>query len=319
MINPSVYASFLDAAYLKTFVQHGGSAVKFAVPRTPEDHQAFAADVHARAAANGFVTAVVRAADTKIHLCDQVFFQIARQIDWDELANRTVRRAYQAAAFPASGPDLSVSAVAHQHGVDVGELTRDVNRRLQQLVQRDYAMVHEFRTAALRLCQAKLQSGQVTPAEHEAVLGWLTGTIKQLAPLRSLAIYRRVGKDNARQLLFSLTHWLSRNDYRGLFLELDITRLGFARRPSPDERQGVYYTKGTLLDGYELLRQFVDNADELTHCCIVVVAAPEFLTDQVRGVGAYQALKLRIHDEVRDRKRDNPHAALVRLGQEVSA
>ena len=33
-----------------------------------------------------------------------------------------------------------------------------------------------------------------------------------------------------------------------------------------------------------------------------------------RGVDAYQALKLRIYDEVRDRNRDNPYSSLVRLG-----
>ena len=98
-----------------------------------------------------------------------------------------------------------------------------------------------------------------------------------------------------------------------MLLELDIRRLGFARRPLPEERNGFYYTKAALLDGYELLRQLVDNTDELARCCVVVVAAPEFLTDEHRGVSAYQALKLRIHDEVRDRSRDNPFASLVRL------
>ncbi|HEY5881668.1 MAG TPA: hypothetical protein VIU11_22350 [Nakamurella sp.] len=46
----------------------------------------------------------------------------------------------------------------------------------------------------------------------------------------------------------------------------------------------------------------------------MVVAAPEFISDVHRGVDAYQALKLRIYDEVRDRKRDNPYSSLVRLG-----
>jgi hypothetical protein len=95
---------------------------------------------------------------------------------------------------------------------------------------------------------------------------------------------------------------------------LDIRRLGFARRPAPEERQGLYYTKAALLDSYEMLRQLVDNTDELGHCLVVVLAATEFLTDPLRGVDAYQALKLRIADDVRDRRRDNPFASLVRLG-----
>jgi hypothetical protein len=47
-----------------------------------------------------------------------------------------------------------------------------------------------------------------------------------------------------------------------------------------------------------------------------VIAAPELLTDESRGLDAYQALKLRIFDEIRDRRRDNPYSSLVRIGRE---
>ena len=210
--------------------------------------------------------------------------------------------------------DISVEAVAAHHQVDPAELTRDVNRQLQQDVFHDYAMVQEFRVAMLRLCQAQLRTGQVTEAEHAAVLDWLRGELRQIAALRSAMIFRRIGRHNARQLLFSLAHWLAANDHAGLLVELDVRRFGFARRPQIEERHGNYYTKAALLDGYELLRQLVDNTDELAHCCVVVVAAPEFTSDPNRGVDAYQALKLRIHDDVRDRNRDNPYSSLIRLG-----
>ena len=198
--------------------------------------------------------------------------------------------------------------------VDPGELDRDVNRQLQHAVFHDYAMVQEFRIAMLRLCQAQLRTGQVTEAEHAAVLDWLRGDLRQISVLRSAMIFRRIGRHNARQLLFSLAHWLAVNGRAGLLLELDVRRFGFARRPQPEERHGLYYTKAALLDGYELLRQLVDNTDELAHCCVVVIAGPEFTSDPARGVDAYQALKLRIYDEVRDRNRDNPYSSLVRLG-----
>ena len=40
---------------------------------------------------------------------------------------------------------------------------------------------------------------------------------------------------------------------------------------------------------------------------------PEFLTDTRRGLSRYEALKLRIWDEVRDRQYQNPLGALIRL------
>jgi hypothetical protein len=62
-----------------------------------------------------------------------------------------------------------------------------------------------------------------------------------------------------------------------------------------------------------VLRQFIDGADQLTGCMLVVVPAVSFLEDHTRGLGAYEALKFRVFDEVRDRRFVNPMASLVRL------
>jgi hypothetical protein len=137
-----------------------------------------------------------------------------------------------------------------------------------------------------------------------------------MSALKSSSIYRRIARHNARQMLYSLPHWLAVNGRSGLLVVLDASRLGVARRPALDERSGIYYTRLALLDAYEVLRQLVDSTDELSRCCVVVVAAPELLTDESRGLDAYSALKLRIFDEVRDRRRDNPYSSLVRIGLE---
>ncbi len=320
MIDVDEYAGFLDREYLTSYIRDGGAAVKFVVARDDERTVAFSAAVQAAARVAGYVTVRVDAAATRAHMMDQVFFEIARQVDWDALAIATVRRAFAAAAHPVpeDSDDVDVAAVAAHHGVDAGELSRDVNRQLQQFVQRDYAMVGEFRTAMLRLCQAHLRTGQVTEAEHAAVHDWLTGELRLISALRSAMIFRRIGRNNGRHMLFSLSHWLFVNGSAGLVIELDIRRLAFARRPRPEERSGIYYTRPALLDAYELLRQLVDNTDELSHCCVLVVASPELLSDANRGIDAYQALKLRILDEVRDRNRDNPFSSLVRLGGEAA-
>lgn len=316
MIAADVYARFLGAEYLDSYIADGGAAVKFVVATDDEETARFSQDVRDRAIASGFTTVRVDAVDERIHMMDQVFFAVAHQIDWEALAAHRVRATFAAIAHPVpdDADDLSVDTVASLHRVDPAELTRDVNRQLQRDVFHDYAMAQEFRIAMLRLCQAQLRTGQVTEAEHTAVVEWLRGELRQISLLRSAMIFRRVGRHNARQLLFSLAHWVAVNGRRGLLVELDARRFGFARRPQPDERHGIYYTKAALLDGYELLRQLIDNTDELSYCCVLVTVAPEFTSDGIRGIDAYQALKLRIYDEVRDRNRDNPYSSLIRLG-----
>ena len=316
MIAVDEYADFLVAEYLDSYIAGGGAAVKFVVAGGAGEAEHFSRTVSERAAADGYVTVRVDAVDVRVHLIDQIFFAVAARIDWDALAARRVRETFAAVSHPVAdgSSDVSVEAVAAHHQVDAGELSRDMNRRLQQDVFHDYEMVQEFRIAMLRLCQAQMRTGQVTEAEHAAVLAWLRGELHKISLLRTAMIFRRIGRHNARQLLFSLAHWLGVNGHAGLLVEVDVRRFGFARRPQADERHGFYYTKANLLDGYELLRQLVDNTDELSHCCVVVIAAPEFISDVSRGVDAYQALKLRIFDEVRDRNRDNPYSSLIRLG-----
>jgi len=55
-------------------------------------------------------------------------------------------------------------------------------------------------------------------------------------------------------------------------------------------------------------------------CCLIVVGtATEFLTDTRRGLDCYDALRLRISDDVRDRLRQNPLSSLIRLSADVPA
>ncbi len=96
-------------------------------------------------------------------------------------------------------------------------------------------------------------------------------------------------------------------------LDVDLDRLAVSRRPPVEERDGLYYTKAGLLDTYEVLRQLVDAADTLRGVLVMVSLPPELITDDVRGLPAYSALLLRVVDEVRDQRRANPYAALVRL------
>ena len=68
-----------------------------------------------------------------------------------------------------------------------------------------------------------------------------------------------------------------------------------------------------------MLRQFIDATDELRGVLVIAVMPPVLMTDDARGLPAYTALQLRVADEVRDRRRANPFAALVRLEVRMEA
>ena len=68
-----------------------------------------------------------------------------------------------------------------------------------------------------------------------------------------------------------------------------------------------------------MLRQFVDATDELEGLFVAALVPAVLVHDERRGLPAYTALQLRVAEEVRDRRRANPYAALVRVGPQLGA
>ena len=314
------YAGFLAAEYLAGYLPAGGAAVKIVVVGDAGAADRFQAALSASAAAHGCVQVSLSAETTKLHMVDQMFFAVARHVDWDELAASVVRAAYDATAFAVPpGGELAFTSVARHHDVDARELYRSVRRQLEQSLLGDPALAPELRRAMLRLAQVHLGAGDVDQAEHEAVLAWLRGELRSVAILRPALIYGRIGRHNARSMFASLARLLVAAGHGGLVLHLDYARLTEGRRPPVEARSGFYYSKAAVLDAYEVLRQFIDATDDLRGVLVAAVLPPELMTDEGRGLPAYTALQLRVADEVRDRRRANPFAALVRLEVRMEA
>lgn len=312
------WTAFLAQEYLAAYLPAGGAAVKVAVVGSDDTGSRFARALGAASDAAGCVFVSVSAAETRLSQVDALFFAVAREVDWDALAAALVRRAYDAIAFPALG-GLTVAEVAAEHDVDARELYRSVRRQLEQTLLGDAALSRDLRRAVLRLAVGRLGGGDLQADEHQAVLAWLRGEPTPLARLRPLLISARIGRSNARAMLTSLARLVLAAGWSGLVLHLDAVRLAESRRPPVEQRAGVYYSKAAVLDAFEVLRQLIDATDELRGVLVVAVLPPELVTDEGRGLPAYTALQLRVADEVRDRRRTNPFAALVRLEVRLEA
>ena len=314
------YARFLSREYIAAYLPGGGAAVKVAVMGDGGAADRFESALSAAATEHGGLHAVISAESVRVHMVDQIFFAVSRAVDWETIAAAHVRAAYAEAAFPApEGASLSVTEVARHHQIDSRELYRSVRRILERSLLANSAVATEMGRAILRLAQAQLGAGDIDAAEHAAVLGWLHGELRSISALRSALIYSRISRHNARAMFASTAALLLASGCRGLVVQLNLDRLAEARRPPADARSGVYYSKVTVLDAYEVLRQFIDATDDLRGVLIVAVVPPDLMTDETRGLAAYTALQLRVADEVRDRRRANPFAALVRLEVRLEA
>src|SRR5438132_1246844 len=307
------WVGLLRGEYLSEFIRSGGAAVKLAVI-APEKAGAALVAVAREAAAQGYLVARVDAAETRVHMIDRLFFAVARQVDWDAAADRYLRALLRQQGIRGEeGQSLQdMDAIAAAHGRLKPDLYGEINRLITNGILENYALSREFRTAVAMLCWGRINPQNVSPTDAEIVKQWLLGEKCSLSALKRMQIYQRIARNNARLLLGSLALWLSEVGYAGLALLMDLNAVVADVAPGVNL---VRYTRSTVLDTYEVLRQFIDDTDEMSHLIVVAVAGPGLLDDPKRSVDNYTALKLRIVDEVRDRNRANPLNAMVRIDE----
>lgn len=315
-ISPEEWLSRIRQEYLQDFIRQGGAAVKFVVPMDGITQEQIRDGLRSAAQAGGFHFAFVDTANTKLHMVDKLFHKIAQEIDWDGLAYSFLCHLLADYELPTDRARFSLQQIALLKGLNENKLKIDIEKLLENALFRDYAMSQEFRIAMVHLCMAQLYPGEVNPDLGDTVKEWLRGELGHIAALKPALIFQKIGRHNARHMLFSLAHWLKLTGRSGLVLVLDISRYVEGIRPKEPDGT-LYYSAPALLDCYEVLREFIDSTDELEYSFICVIASPPFVNeDKPRGLWAYDALRLRIWDEVQDKLLMNPLSSLVRISKD---
>ena len=304
----------IQQEYLSKFVREGGGAVKVAVFPDHDSLKNCRQELDTLANKEAYVFVKVDARFTKIHMVERLFHKIAKQIDWDDLAYRFLLRLFEENGYqkPDSRKEFSLRQIAALNERKEPMLRRDVQTWLEKSIEGDSGLCREFRMAMIRLCMAQLEAGDSDRVMATAVKQWLCGDLRLISGVKKAMIYQKVARHNARHMLTSLTRWLRLTGMGGLILTLDISRYFGKRHESPEDGS-LKFTPSATMDLFELLRQFLDTADEIEGLLMVVMAPQEFLTDSRRGVDRYEALKLRVWDDIRPKHRQNPLASMVRI------
>ncbi|HEX4216420.1 MAG TPA: BREX system ATP-binding domain-containing protein [Candidatus Dormibacteraeota bacterium] len=303
----------LREEYLGGFLREGGASVKVAVVATPEAGAAVSERVLAEARDQGFWAAGVDAGLCKVHLLHNLFFEVARQIEWDVLARDFLRAELEAAGFRLPGGDsLDAGTVALVNDQHLTVVRQELRMALTRGLMRDPGLSRQFRLGALAICQAELQPDELRRELAQHVLSWLRGELPRIGPLRDAFIYQRIDRHTARTMLLSTSAFIRKTGRQGLVVVVNVSRYSL---PKPIDDGRNRYSKAAALDMWETLREFVDGTDDMQGAMFVFVTGPEFLEDEERGLRSYSALHLRMTDDVRDRRHPNPLAPLVRIAE----
>lgn len=310
-IRSGEWLGLIERDYLASYIPAGGSAVRFVVA---EDAMLSAVqrDLTAAATAAGLHVVAVDTADAKLNMLHAVFFAIASSLDWEKLTQTRLERLVAEAGYtwPVPGQRMSLTALASANGVAPPLLRRTLQGQVTSAVWRDHALAQDFRKAMMALLDVALADDK--DDLRNGVLGWLRGDLTSLKWVKEAQIGARIGIQNARAMLISLCHWLSSCGAPGLVVLLDIRRLLRDRR---EIAEGVAYTPAAVMACYEVVRQVIDDTEHFEGFFLAVLADGRLIDDSVpkRGLGAYDALRLRLSNDVRPRDRDNPLAPLVVL------
>jgi len=318
-INSQVWIDVIRKEYLQDFIKRGGAAVKFVISDKEVGNELFNMKLRKMAEEENYFYALVDAVSTKIHMIDKIFHEVACQVEWDTLSYHFIAQIFKENGYnlPERREDMNMHQIALLNNREEKRLRREFNTWLEQKIYRDFEMSQEFRLAMIRLCLDQLDTTGPSSFLVNAVKEWLRGELRLISTLKEALIFQKIARHNARHMLFSLAHWLKINGINGLILGLDISRYVVSKR-SKDPDDGFFYSIPAVLDAYEVLRQFIDETDEIENCLIVVFSTRDFLGDDKRGLNRYEALRFRLGvDEVRDRHRQNPLASLIRLSNEM--
>ena len=306
---------YLKQEYLTSFIQDGGTAVKFVV--TPDARRAdLASALQDMCVELDYLFVKLDAAETRVHMPHDIFFGLARQIDWRLLARRRILKLAAGRGYQVEGiaPGLTANIyqrIAHANNLDAQPFRIGIEQGIQDAVFKSVEMARDFRVGMFQLCLGEDVSDR-TEYTSQPLLDWLTGANTRIGNVRPFSIYTGINRSTARYFIESALHWVRDVGFAGTVILLDNSRVTLSPNPRDGQR---YYTRAMAMEHYELLREVVDSADDLTATLLAVSTGMEFLNEErtSKGYGAYPALRTRIMDDVRDRNLVNPVASLVRL------
>lgn len=311
-ISADEWLARLEQEYVSSFITAGGSAVKFVVA-DGDQLSIVARDLANLAQQHNLTYIPIDAATTKLHMIQDVFFAIARALDWNAMAQHFVEALFERQGYewPRPGEAVPLHQVAEHNRIDVTLMRRDFRQWLTGEVMRDTQMTQDFRVAMTRLCLRRLEPEDTQLGITAPVLEWLRGELRRVGVLKETSITTKITRHNGRAMLRSLCRWLRLCGRRGLCASLDIRQLAKTGATAGD---GIRYSPAAIMDGFEVLRQLIDDGEHFAGLLLVVLADGSLIGDDPkRSLDAYLALKMRIWADVRPEGRDNPLAPLVRL------
>ena len=291
-------SDFLREKYLLEYVGHGGGKIKFITGRQGSGKSHLLELMRADAVDLGYKTAAFSSKDIWLHDFKEIYFAVLESVDLMECLKGCRDAVIKEMGFsPGEIPEEQSFADYLAGNSMLDAMTkRELRETISRMFLKNPMMDNNFAYACVLLTGYLLGYPTLEEPSKELVLGWLAGSKEAKLPaLRKLGLSPvRITKYNARHMLRSLAQVVRAAGHKGLFIAVDDLDI----LVSDDSLEELHYTKNRREDAYESLRQLIDDSDTLCGIFFAFAFRRELLDDDRRGVKSYQALWMRIQNEV---------------------
>lgn len=293
-----VLSMFWQEKYLQEYIKDGGSKIKFVTGRPGSGKTHFLRLMTEIAQQEQYKTAQFSAKDIWLHDFKDIYVEIFRQCDVMGCLEVVSHQVICQMGYDYNEIPEGQRFIDYLSQIDAGDaLTR---REIRTLLRKTFLdnplMDNNFALACSMLTGSILGYPVLEEQNKGLLLSWLEGdrSIK-LSQLRALDFYpSRITKYNARHMLRSLAELVHMGGFAGLFVTIDDLEILTSR----SSLETIHYTKVKREDTYESIRQLIDDIDSMKNIMFVYAFDRELLDNENAGMKSYQALWMRIQNEI---------------------
>ena len=286
---------FWGKNYLQDYIPRGGSRIQFLTGRqgSGKTHMV----EYFLGQAENYKVVSFSARKTWIHDFKEIFFEVLRQCDLEECLKLCAQTVIRELGFYPEEVDGCFTDYLASQGLNDPITKREIRLQLKNMFMQNPLMDSNFACACALLTGGQLGHPMLEEPAMEALLGWLSGRMDvKLTALRNLGLAPvRIAKHNARHMLRSLVEVIKMAGYSGLIVAVDDLDILVSR----ESLEEIRYTRQKRDDAYESMRELIDEIDTLRNIFFLFAFNRKLIDDDIYGVKSYQALWLRIQNEIR--------------------
>jgi hypothetical protein len=309
-VDPLGLAAFLRQRYLETYLAEGGSKLKLVIGREGAGKSHLCRYLAVQAGELGYLVRVVSASELPLFSFDQIYRQVMTGVSPSQLVKHYTLNLVRGLGYAYPGQEQSFMEWIISQGRDGRFVSRELQDRLGHDLLGDRDLDRSFATALATLAVDELGARQLDPGARAALIAWLQGHAVSARQRNRLQIRKTIDRYSARLIFRSFLHFLPKAGVRGVVLIIDDFHQVTESRPG----SLVRYTRGRRDELYESIRQVIDEVDTLKGFLMILSGRRALLEDEKHGVRSYEALWMRLQNEVRS-ERVNRFADLLDLDQ----